>query len=160
MDTPAPKVLARTVLALIVAGLSANAPRPAGAVASRFPYRCFFDRVSADLAPRCRQVIVGTVTSWQREREGRELKSDHIDPKDPYAPPYTARLQIRGYAPDAGAPQVADRLSIRRAAAVAAELTRLGIPDDLVTVIGFGDRRPLLPDALDPGNRLVEIVLY
>ncbi len=161
MRAQALRVLARTALALVIGGLFASAPGPAEAVAWRWPHYCFFDRGNVDLKPRCRQIIGEAVASWRREQEGLQYKSDSIDPKDPYAPAYTAHLQVRGYAPDAGSPREADRLSVRRAAAVAAELTRLGMPDDFVTPIGFGDKQPVIPDApLDPLNRLVHIVFY
>lgn len=152
---------------LIALGLSvigvvlAGAPSVANAVAWRWPILCFFDRGSADVTDRCHQIVRASVASWHREQEGRQYKSDLIDPNDPYAPPYTARLRVMGYAPDAASSADADRLSVRRAAAVAAELQRLGIPRDLITVVGFGDEQPLAPNApADPGNRLVQIQFY
>ena len=162
MRTRTIKVLIRAALALAIIGSSVvSITRRAEAVAWRWPHRCFFDPDSADLTLPCQQIIGEAVASWHREQKGHQLKSDLIDAKDPYAPPYTARLQVRGYAPDASTPRAADQLSIRRAAAVATELMRLGIPENLVTPIGFGNERALVPDLpLDPGNRLVWIIFY
>lgn len=148
-------------LFLVISLTLTGASNIAMAVAWRWPHYCFFDIGSSDLTDRCRQVIESAVASWHREREGREGKSDNIDPKDPYAPPYTAHLRILGYAPDAANPAAADRLSVRRAAAVAAVLQQLGIPNDLITVVGLGDKQLFVPnDRVDPQNRLVYIVFY
>jgi outer membrane protein OmpA-like peptidoglycan-associated protein len=135
-----------------------GAPNAATAVAWRWPYYCFFDLASTNLTDRCRQIIGEAVASWHRERDGRQYKSDVINPREPYAPPYTAHLRVLGFAPDADAPAAAAQLSVGRAAGVAAELKRLGIPDDLITVEGFGNKAPLVPNApADPQNRLVSI---
>lgn len=138
-----------------------SAPPSVLAVAWRWPIYCFFGQGSEDLTDRCHQVIKEAVASWHREQEGRQYKSDSIDPKDPYAPPYRPRLTVLGYAPDATSPDIADRLSVRRAAAVARELEQLGIPEDMVTIIGLGDKWPLIPDSpADPQNRMVSIRFY
>ncbi len=138
----------------------AGAPKAANAVAWRFPYYCFFDEGSAKLTDRCHEILQEAVASWHREREGRQYKSDAIDPGDPYAPPYTAHFRVLGYAPDAANATAADRLSVRRASSVAAELEQLGIPGDLITVIGLGNKELLAPNTpKDPQNRLVDIEL-
>ena len=63
-----------------------------------------------------------------------------------------------GFAPDADNPTAADELSVRRASSVATELEQLGIPGDLITIVGFGNKEPLIPNApTDPQNRLVNI---
>jgi len=146
-------------LGLCVIGIMlAGAPKVATAVAWRWPYYCFFDRGSADLSDLCRQIIGEAVASWHREQEGRQEKSDAIDPNDPYAPPYTANLRVLGFAPDADNPTAAEQLSVRRASSVATELERLGIPGDLITVVGLGNKESLVPNApTDPQNRLVNI---
>ena len=159
---PKPKKgLLLAVLVVCVIGIMlAGASKVATAVAWRFPYYCFFDAGSANLTDRCHQILQEAVASWQREREGRQYKSDAIDPNDPYAPPYTAHFRVLGYAPDADDALAADRLSVRRASSVAAELEQLGIPGDLITVVGFGKKAPLVPDAPnDVRNRLVDIQL-
>ena len=54
------------------------------------------------------------------------------------------------------------RLSQRRADAVAAELVARGVPRNIITVQAFGESRPLVPTAdgvREPQNRRVEIVL-
>jgi outer membrane protein OmpA-like peptidoglycan-associated protein len=53
-----------------------------------------------------------------------------------------------------------DRLSVRNASSVAAELEQLGIPGDLIAVVAFGNKEPLVPNApKDVQNRLVDIQL-
>ncbi len=84
----------------------AAAPRTAFAVAWRWPIYCFFASGGVDLTDRCHMILRATVDSWHREQEGRQYKSDVINPTDPYAPPYTAQLRILGYAPDAASPQM------------------------------------------------------
>jgi hypothetical protein len=154
------------VVSGVIGAVMVGTPHVATAVAWRWPIYCFFNKGKADLTDRCRQVIRESVDSWHREQEGRQYKSDAIDPKDPYAPPYKARLRVLGYAPDAASPVLADRLSVRRAAGVAAELEQLGIPNDLITVIGLGNKIRFPPrdgsagDPMDPQSRLVQIVFY
>ena len=67
---------------LIICLTLAGASNVAMAVAWRWPYYCFFDKRSSDLTDRCHKIIGESVASWHREREGRQLKSDDIDPKD------------------------------------------------------------------------------
>ncbi len=74
----------------------------------------------------------------------------------------TTRIEIAGHADRAGTPQYNQRLSERRAQAVAAELERRGIARSAMTVQAFGESRPLVPTAdgvREPQNRRVEIVL-
>jgi outer membrane protein OmpA-like peptidoglycan-associated protein len=49
------------------------------------------------------------------------------------------RIQVIGYADSVGAPEVNERLSQRRAEAVAAELAMLGVPRDAVEVTWRGE---------------------
>jgi outer membrane protein OmpA-like peptidoglycan-associated protein len=52
------------------------------------------------------------------------------------------------------------KLSVRRADAVKAELVRLGVPAASITAIGRGESNPLVPTAdgvREPQNRRVEI---
>lgn len=154
------------VFVLAFAAVFAGTPESATAGAWRWPTYCFFDKGKSDITDRCRQIAKESVASWHRGQEGRQYKSDAIDLKDPYASPYTAHLRIIGYAPDAANPGLADQLSVRRAAAVAAELEQLGIPSELITVIGLGDKIQFPPlhgvkaDPMDPQNRLVNIQFY
>jgi OOP family OmpA-OmpF porin len=72
------------------------------------------------------------------------------------------RIEVAGHADTSGTPRYNQGLSVRRAQNVAAELVRLGVPRQAITVQGFGDARPLVatgPGVREPQNRRVEIVL-
>ena len=69
---------------------------------------------------------------------------------------------MAGHADRSGTPQYNQRLSQRRADAVAAELVRQGVSRNEIMVTAFGESRPLVPTAdgvREPQNRRVEIVL-
>jgi OOP family OmpA-OmpF porin len=130
-----------------------NAPRPAAPVevAPQAPsvaptpartYLVFFDFDRADLTDRARQIIAEAAQNAGRVQ--------------------ATRIEVAGHADRAGSPQYNQRLSQRRADAVAAELGRLGIARSNITVQAFGESRPLVPTAdgvREPQNRRVEIVL-
>ena len=104
-------------------------------------YLVFFDFDRADLTDRARQIIGEAATN---SRTG------------------TTRIEVSGHADRSGTPQYNQRLSERRAAAVAAELERRGIARSAMTIQAFGESRPLVPTAdgvREPQNRRVEIVL-
>ena len=74
----------------------------------------------------------------------------------------TTRIEVAGHADRAGTPQYNQRLSERRAAAVANELDRQGVPRSAMVVQAFGESRPLVATAdgvREPQNRRVEIIL-
>ena len=72
-------------------------------------------------------------------------------------------LIVIGHTDRVGSVEANDRLSLQRAQVVAALLEReLGVPHDKITVVGRGEREPLIPteDEVDePRNRRVEIKL-
>jgi outer membrane protein OmpA-like peptidoglycan-associated protein len=71
------------------------------------------------------------------------------------------QLQVTGYTDLSGSAGYNQRLSERRANAVAAALERLGVPrsDMVVTGRGMNDPRvPTAPGVREPQNRRVEIV--
>ena len=71
------------------------------------------------------------------------------------------QLQVTGYTDLSGSASYNQRLSERRANAVAAALERLGVPrsDMVVTGRGMNDPRvPTAPGVREPQNRRVEIV--
>ncbi len=71
------------------------------------------------------------------------------------------QIQVTGYTDRSGSPGYNQRLSERRAAAVAAALARLGVPRDQMTVAGRGENDNRVPTAdgvREPQNRRVEIV--
>ncbi|NKC32495.1 OmpA family protein [Falsiroseomonas selenitidurans] len=118
------------------------APAPAAAPAIARTYLVFFDFDRADLTDRARQIIAEAATNSQRAG--------------------TTRIEVSGHADRSGTPQYNQRLSERRAAAVAAELERRGVPRAAMAIQAFGESRPLVPTAdgvREPQNRRVEIVL-
>jgi OOP family OmpA-OmpF porin len=73
-----------------------------------------------------------------------------------------ARITATGHADRSGVDRYNQKLSERRAAAVKAELVKLGIPANQIVTIGKGETQPLVPTAdgvREPQNRRVEIVL-
>jgi len=129
-----------------------NTPRPAPAPIAPAPaaapagtartYLVFFDWDRADLTDRARQIIADAA------RNARGTGS--------------TRIEVAGHADRSGTPQYNQRLSQRRAEAVAAELTRQGIQRNEMVIQAFGESRPLVPTAdgvREPQNRRVEIVL-
>ncbi|MFC3127180.1 OmpA family protein [Pseudoroseomonas globiformis] len=118
------------------------APAPAAAPAPARTYLVFFDFDRADLTDRARQIIAEAAQNSGRVQ--------------------ATRIEVAGHADRSGTPQYNQRLSQRRADAVAAELTRLGVARSAITVQAFGESRPLVPTAdgvREPQNRRVEIVL-
>ncbi|MFC7609124.1 OmpA family protein [Teichococcus aestuarii] len=118
------------------------APAPAAAPAPARTYLVFFDFDRADLTDRARQIIAEAAQNSSRVQ--------------------TTRIEIAGHADRSGSPQYNQRLSQRRADAVAAELVRLGVARSAIGVQAFGESRPLVPTAdgvREPQNRRVEIVL-
>jgi outer membrane protein OmpA-like peptidoglycan-associated protein len=71
------------------------------------------------------------------------------------------QIQITGYTDRSGSPGYNQRLSERRAAAVADALSRLGVPRNDMIVGGRGENENRVPTAdgvREPQNRRVEIV--
>ena len=120
----------------------APAPAPISAPAPARTYLVFFDWDRADLTARAREIIAEAATNAGRVQ--------------------TTRIEVAGHADRSGTPQYNQRLSQRRADAVAAELVNRGIPRNEIVVTAFGESRPLVPTAdgvREPQNRRVEIVL-
>jgi OOP family OmpA-OmpF porin len=120
----------------------APVPAPAAAPAPARTYLVFFDFDRADLTDRARQIIADA------SQASRTLQ--------------TTRIEVAGHADRSGTPQYNQRLSMRRAEAVAMELVRHGVSRNAINVQAFGESRPLVPTAdgvREPQNRRVEIVL-
>jgi outer membrane protein OmpA-like peptidoglycan-associated protein len=118
------------------------APAPAAAPAVARTYLVFFDFDRADLTDRARQII------GEAAQNSRRVSS--------------TRIEVAGHADRSGSPQYNQRLSQRRAEAVAAELVSQGVNRSEIMVQAFGETRPLVPTAdgvREPQNRRVEIVL-
>jgi len=115
---------------------------PAAAPAPARTFLVFFDWDRADLTDRARQIIAEAATNARTVR--------------------STRIEVSGHADRTGTAVYNQRLSVRRAEAVAAELVRRGIARNEMTIQGFGFDRPLVPTAMgvrEPQNRRVEIVL-
>ena len=116
--------------------LAAPAPAPART------YLVFFDWDRADLSERARQIIGEAAANVARVQ--------------------VTRIEVNGYTDLSGTPAYNQRLSVRRADAVAAELVRNGVNRNEIDVRGFGEANPLVPTAAgvrEPQNRRVEIIL-
>ncbi len=105
-------------------------------------YIVFFPFDSAEITPAARRVLEEVA---QRVRAGEAV-----------------RLELAGHADRAGPKPYNDRLSKRRAEAVAKMLRELGVPADAMTLRWYGETRPRVPtpdDVPEPQNRRVEITL-
>ena len=124
-------------------------PPPTAAPATPVPtvqptrtYLVFFDWDRADLTDRARQIISEAAQNSSRVR--------------------ATQIEVQGNADKSGTPAYNQRLSLRRAQTVAAELVRDGVPRGEITIQAFGDTRPLVPTAAgvrEPQNRRVAIIL-
>jgi outer membrane protein OmpA-like peptidoglycan-associated protein/outer membrane protein W len=120
----------------------APAPVPAPKAEEARTYLVFFDWDKADLTARARQIIAEAAGASQRLA--------------------VTRIEVSGHADTSGTPKYNMGLSMRRAQAVAAELVRLGVKKEAISIQAFGDTKPLVPTGpgvREPQNRRVEIVL-
>ncbi len=112
------------------------------AVAPSRTYLVFFDWDSADLTDRARQIVSEAAQNSTRVQ--------------------ATRIEVQGNADRSGTPAYNQRLSLRRAQTVAAELVRDGVPRGQIDIQAFGDTRPLVqtaPGVREPQNRRVAIIL-
>ena len=120
-------------------------PAPAAPVPTVAPsrtYLVFFDWDRADLTDRARQIIADAAQNSSRVQ--------------------ATRIEVQGNADSSGTAAYNQRLSLRRAQTVAAELVRDGVPNSAIDIQAFGDTRPLVPTApgvREPQNRRVAIIL-
>ena len=125
-----------------MAPAAAPAPAPAPTAGVARTYLVFFDWDRADLTARAREIIKEAATNAQRAN--------------------VTRIEVAGHADRSGDAAYNQRLSQRRAEAVAAQLVRDGVARGAISVQAFGESRPLVPTAdnvREPQNRRVEIVL-
>jgi len=121
----------------VVPPAAAPAPPPP----PRQVYLVFFDWDKYNITPQGLQIIQQAAAQW---RAGGMVK-----------------LQVTGYTDLSGSPGYNQRLSERRAAAVAGALEKFGVPRSDMAVIGRGENDPRVPTAKgvrEPQNRRVEIV--
>lgn len=110
----------------------AAAPAPARSFIVRFGLK------SASLTARARQIVA------EAARSG------------------TARIEVGGHADTVGSPAANQRLSMRRAEVVAAELRRQGLRSEEIRVTAFGETESAVATrdgVREPRNRRVDIVL-
>jgi len=122
----------------VAAPVAPVAPPPAQART----YLVFFDFNRADLTGRAREII------GEAAQGSRRVQS--------------TRIEVAGHADRSGTPQYNQRLSQRRADAVASELVARGVNRSDIGINAFGESRPLVATAdgvREPQNRRVEIVL-
>ena len=115
---------------------------PQPAVTPARTYLVFFDWDRSDLSDRARQIIAEAAQASTRVQ--------------------TTRIEVQGNADSSGTPAYNQRLSLRRAQTVAAELVRVGVPRTAIDIQAFGDTRPLVATAAgvrEPQNRRVAIIL-
>ncbi len=105
-------------------------------------YLVFFDWDRADLTERARAIVA---TAAQASTQAQ-----------------TTRIAVNGYTDLSGTKAYNQRLSIRRAQSVQAELVRDGVAKTEISIHGYGESNPLVPTAAgvrEPQNRRVEIIL-
>jgi OOP family OmpA-OmpF porin len=114
-------------------------PAPPKAAAPE-KYLVFFDWNKATLTAEARRVIADAAQAYKTTGK--------------------ATIIATGYTDLSGTAAYNQKLSVRRADAVKAELVRLGVPAASITAIGRGESNPLVPTpdgVREPQNRRVEI---
>lgn len=105
-------------------------------------YLCInFDLDSAEISPRCLQIITEFANHWRSTRDGR-----HYEP----------RVEVTAYS--AEGERDANNLAFLRAARVARELERLGVPEHVIHIRGYANRPLETSDRRAAVNRRVELV--
>jgi outer membrane protein OmpA-like peptidoglycan-associated protein len=118
------------------------APPPAPAVEAARTYLVFFDWDRADLTERARQIVSEAAQA-----------STHVQ---------TTKIEVNGYTDLSGTAAYNQKLSVRRAQSVEAELVKDGVAENEIAIHGYGESNPLVPTAKgvrEPQNRRVEIIL-
>ena len=126
----------------VTAAATAQAVSTTPAPEAARTYLVFFDWDRADLSARARQIVAEAASA-----------STHVQ---------TTRIEVNGYTDLSGTAAYNERLSVRRARSVEAELVRDGVAAGEITIHGFGESNPLVPTAKgvrEPQNRRVEIIL-
>ena len=120
-------------------------PPPPAAVPVQAParsYLVFFDWDKATLTDRARQIITEAADNSTKVQ-------------------YT-RIEVNGYTDTSGTPQVQPGPVGAPRPAVQAELVKDGVPQNAITIQGFGDTHLLVPTGpgvREPQNRRVEIII-
>jgi outer membrane protein OmpA-like peptidoglycan-associated protein len=117
---------------------------PAPPPAAERAYIVFFEWGSADIGPRGRQIVAEAARNSGAPGGG------------------AGRIELQAYADRSGRADRNQRLSQRRAEAVADELARQGVPRERIAIQAHGEGRPFVPtrdDVREARNRGVWIVL-
>ena len=125
------------------APMPAPAPVAAPAPAPAKTYLVFFDWDKYNLTPRATQIIA---------QAAADSKTQSV-----------TTIDVNGYTDTSGTPAYNQKLSVRRAKAVAAQLVVDGVPASEITAQGFGDTNLLVPTGpgvREPQNRRVEIISH
>jgi outer membrane protein OmpA-like peptidoglycan-associated protein len=120
----------------------APAPVAAPAPAPARSYLVFFDWDKAELTDRAKSIVKEAADNSTRVQ--------------------VTRIEVNGYTDTSGTPRYNQGLSVRRAQAVAGELVRDGVPQNVINIQGFGDTHLLVatgPGVREPQNRRVEIII-
>ena len=112
---------------------AAPAPVAAPAPAPARSYLVFFDWDKADLTDRAKAIVKEAADNSTRVQ--------------------VTRIEVNGYTDTSGTPQYNQGLSVRRAKAVAGELVRDGVPQNVIAIQGFGETHLLVPRAPACGSR-------
>jgi OmpA-OmpF porin, OOP family len=116
-------------------------PAPAPAVAAR-NYTVYFDFDRSDITPDAKPIL---------QRAASDAKAGN-----------TTRIAVTGHTDRAGPDSYNQKLSVRRAAAVKAELIKDGVPANEIVTVGKGESDPAVPTpdgVREPRNRRVVIEL-
>jgi outer membrane protein OmpA-like peptidoglycan-associated protein len=76
--------------------------------------------------------------------------------------PRIRRVEVQGHTDNSGSPQLNQRLSEERAAAVVAWLTAHGVAPERLVAKGYGDSKPLVPNVTELNrqrNRRVQFII-
>jgi outer membrane protein OmpA-like peptidoglycan-associated protein len=136
------QALPEPMAAPLVVPPRAAAPAPAVVPAPARTFVVYFDINSASLTARARDLVAEAA---QAARAGAG-----------------ARIEVTGHTDRSGTPAGNQRLSLRRAQVVAAELVRRGVARGDITIRGAGETEPAVQTAdgvREPQNRRVEIVI-
>lgn len=124
------------------AAAMAPAPTAAPAPAPARSYLVFFDWDKSNLTERAKSIVKEAAENSTRVQ--------------------VTRIEVNGYTDTSGKATYNQDLSVRRAKAVAGELVRDGVPQNVIEIQGFGDTHLLVstgPGVREPQNRRVEIVI-
>ncbi|MBV9656282.1 MAG: autotransporter outer membrane beta-barrel domain-containing protein, partial [Acetobacteraceae bacterium] len=127
--------------ALGVAPLPVPGP-PAPPLVAR-TYLVFFNWDYADLTDRAKQIVATAASNFHRVE--------------------VTTIDVNGYTDTSGPRAYNQRLSVARSKAVQAELVRDGVPENAISIHGFGETNLLVPtgpNVRNATNRRVEIIFH